>query len=207
MKRIKLWEINVQSIPNILTKFLGSMLLISVIAGCANSSLNEQKEAGQFSVVAITDPDFKPNRGSSVKWSGELYVQDQSSEIKVSENARQKITDYISQGLAQKGFHLVNADVKSDYNLSGLILLGESDVSDVAPHFKVYPQLSKSINQYKEGTLLLALTRRNGPAWRLMWEGAIQVYVVGESLTENERAVRLENIVKRLMDELPRSVN
>ena len=76
-------------------------------------------------------------------------------------------------------------------------------IHDVAPYFKAYPQIAKSINDYKDATLLVAISRQGSA--RLMWEGAIQAYVVGEDLRPEERNQRLKLMIKRLMTGLPKS--
>ena len=66
-------------------------------------------------------------------------------------------------------------------------------------------RLASSINNYQEGTLLVAISKHSQAQPELMWEGAIQAYVIGEDLPPEERNQRLKLMIKRLMSGLPQA--
>ena len=161
------------------------------------------QETGKFSAVSIANPNFKPQTGDSFAWYSSVYVGDSLSGTNVTDDAKKAITKLISNYIDDAGYKMVSTTQEATYLISAMVVVGDRKIQDVAPYFKAYPHLAKSINNYQDGTLLVAIGRHNKGTASLMWEGAIQAYVVGEDLSEQQRVKRLKHLIDRLMNGVP----
>jgi len=180
-------------------------LLVVVNLCLVSCASNISQDAGRFSAVSLSDQTFKPQEGEQFAWYTDIFVNDVKSEIKVNEQSKRHISDLISKSISDSGYQVINNILGADYLISAMVVLGNDNNQQVAPYFKAFPQIAKSVNDYENGTLLITISRHSGKYAKLMWEGAIQAYILGEELTEEQKAIRLEQIVKRLMEALPRS--
>ncbi|MFT6988941.1 MAG: hypothetical protein ACJASL_000907 [Paraglaciecola sp.] len=190
-------------------RIIQAVILISLVnfglVSCAtNSSDVVHRDIGKFSAASVANPSFKPQVGDTFAWYSSVFVEDSFSGTKVTEEARRTITKLISNYMADANYKIVSNAQNATYLISAMVVVGDRKIQDVAPYFKAHPQIAKSVNNYQDGTLLVAIGKHNqGPA-SLMWEGAIQAYVVGEDLSEEQRVKRLKLMVKRLMNGLPK---
>jgi len=175
-----------------------------LLTGCVvNDHADANKEASKFSAVSISDPTFNPQPNHSFAWYSELYVDDSSSDVKVSKEARDTVTRLISNAIIEKKYQVVSSTINADYLISAMVILGTESIEKAAPLFKLYPQIADSINHYDDGTLFVAISRNQENQAPIVWKSAIQAYVVGEDLSEEEQAIRLQGLIKRLMYDLP----
>jgi len=175
-----------------------------LLTGCVvNDLADANKEASKFSAVSIVDPVFDPQPNNSFAWYSELFVDDSSSEVKISKEARNTVTRLISKSIMEKNYKVVEISTNADYLISAMVILGEKNIEKAAPLFKLYPQIAESINHYDDGTLFVAISRNQDDHAPIMWKSAVQAYVVGEDLSEEEQTIRLEGLIKRLMSDLP----
>jgi len=163
------------------------------------------QDAGRFSAVSLSNSSFKPQEGEKFAWYTDVFVNDAKSGITVSEQSKKLIADIVSKSITGAGYQVINNILDADYLISAMVVLGNDNNQQVAPYFKAFPQIADSVNDYENGTLLIAISRHSGQNAKLMWEGAIQAYILGEELTEEQRALRLKRIVNRLMETLPRA--
>jgi hypothetical protein len=159
---------------------------------------------GKFSAVSVASPSFKPQTGDTFAWYSNVFVEDSLSVTKVTEDARRTITKLISNYISDANYKIVSNAQNATYLISAMVVVGDRKIQDVAPYFKAHPQIAKSVNNYQDGTLLVAIGKHNQGSASLMWEGAIQASVVGEDLSKEQRAKRLKLMVKRLMNGLPK---
>ena len=176
---------------------------ITLVSCVTNDHAEVSKEASKFSAVSISDPAFNPQPNNSFAWYSDIYINDSTSEVKVSPNARAMLKKLISNAITSKNYQISPNSANADYLVSAMVILGSENIEKAAPLFKLYPQISESINHYDDGTLFVAISQNQGEHAPIMWKSAIQAYVVGEDLSEEEQAVRLDMLVKRLMNDLP----
>ncbi len=181
-----------------------SLVNLGLVSCVTTNGDTVNRDAGKFSAASIANPSFKPQVGDTFAWYSNVFVEDSLSGTKVTEDSRRTITKLISNYISDTDYKIVSNAQEATYLISAMVVVGDRKIQDVAPYFKAYPQIAKSVNNYQDGTLLVAIGKHNkGPA-SLMWEGAIQAYVVGEDLSKEQRAKRLELMIKRLMNGLPK---
>jgi len=180
-------------------------LLTITTLGLVSCASHINRDAGKFSAVSVTNPSFMPQKGDKFAWYMNVFVDDAKSEIKVNEQAKNEIMNLVSKTITDAGYQTISNILGADYLVSAMVILGDETIDKIAPIFKAYPQIADSINNYEKGTLLIAIGRHSGETNSLMWEGAIQAYILGEELTEEQRLIRLERMVKRLMKALPQN--
>jgi len=191
-------KIQHQIIQCIVLLVVANLCLVS----CASSI---SKDAGRFSAVSLSNPSFKPRAGEQFAWYTDVFVNSAKSRITDSEQSKKLIADLVSKSITGAGYKVTQNILEADYLVSAMVVLGDDNNEHAAPYFKVFPQIADSVNDYESGTLLITISRHSGQHARLMWEGAIQAYILGEELTEEQRAKRLKRIVNRLMETLPRA--
>jgi len=178
------------------------MVTIFGLGSCAS---NFNQDGGKFSAVSVTDPSFKPKQGEKFTWYMDVYVDDARSMIKVDKQAKREIMNLVSKSITDTGYQVIPNILGADYLVSAMVILGNESISTVAPIFKAYPQIADSINNYEKGTLLIAIGRYSKEkSMKLLWEGAIQAYILGDELSEEQRITRLDKMVQRLMNSLPK---
>lgn len=178
-----------------------ALVLMLTISGCATKTVDLKYDAGKFSAVVTSSPDLSPRKGSKISWEAPLYILDKALREGAASKGLGSLVSKINQELVNKGYVVNGAAQDADYRFHGAVYLGGRDNHQAASFMQLFPELSASIHDYEEGTLLLVLTQ--GETNRILWQGAIQVYVMGEDLSEQERQVRISRIVKRLMGEFP----
>ena len=175
-----------------------------VLPSCSlNTNPDITKDAGTFSAVTVGNPSFKPKVGDSFAWYSEVFVDDELSETKINNEEKMIIAKHISDSIVESGYTIAPDTHNAAYLISAMIVMGDRNIQKVAPFFKAYPQVAKSVNHYEDGTLLVSISQLTDTSVSIMWEGAIQAYVIGDDLTDEQRAKRLEHIIKRLMTTLP----
>jgi len=175
-----------------------------VLTSCSlKSNFLAKQEARKFSAAFVSNPDFHPLKGNTFAWYSDLYVDDALSDIKISVQARNTIASYIADSIQDQKFQFLVDNQHADYLVSAMVVLGDKSIQKAAPFFRAYPQIAESINQYKKGSLLVIVSEHKGSSAKLMWQGAIQVYIVGDDLSDEERSRRLKGMVGRLIEGLP----
>jgi len=181
-----------------------SLANLGLVSCVTNNSDVVHRDVGKFSAASIANPSFKPQTGDTFAWYSSVFVEDSLSGTKVTEDAKRTITKLISKYMSDTNYKIVSSAQNATYLISAMVVVGDRKIQDVAPYFKAHPQIAKSVNNYQDGTLLVAIGKHNQGTASLMWEGAIQAYVVGEDLSKERRVKRLELMIQRLMSGLPK---
>jgi len=190
---------------NVSTLMRCLLVVMVTIFGLGSCASNFNQDGGKFSAVSVTDPSFKPKQGEKFTWYMDVYVDDARSMIKVDKQAKREIMNLVSKSITDTGYQVIPNILGADYLVSAMVILGNESISTVAPIFKAYPQIADSINNYEKGTLLIAIGRYSKEkSMKLLWEGAIQAYILGDELSEEQRITRLDKMVQRLMNSLPK---
>ena len=159
-----------------------------------------EQELRRTSVISTSDPGFNPQPGARVAWRDGLQVLSSDGK-QINPDLKEKIKSHIDRNLAGKGFRFSQPGQPIDYWVHGLILLGdELNEEKLGQILGFEPGLVSQSRNYEKGSLVLILVNPNNPATK--WRGVVQVFTSTE-LTEAERELRLDYIIRSLMHPLP----
>lgn len=193
-------------------KNLSAKSLLAVCAAAAlvtltacvseDSSTAEQPEVlAQSSVIAVTSPDIPLNSEHQLSWFAQDFLvvegQTPSAQNVASYNY---IKQRIQVALEAKGLSFAPEGVVTDRQVVVAAMLGEGETAtNMERLFKLYPNLNADSEHFKTGTLLVAVI--DPEQYKAAWRGAIQA-LVDEDVTDQQRQIRIEAAVQRLMRSL-----
>ena len=192
-----------------MTRFI-AIFAILLFAGCASepekkqASSKEKVDLAAFSVVAVTDPTFKPERGESISWVSDVIFAGSNDETPQDEAAIALIQMDIEQSLQAKGYTLGHG-VSVDYRVLALVQVGTEELAkDMRELFRLYPSLGHE-SQLNKGMLIVAVARPGSV--QALWRGAIKVFVDEDHLlTPAQQKERLALAVKKVMASMPKAL-
>ncbi|BFM10019.1 hypothetical protein R50072_01720 [Simiduia litorea] len=192
-----------------MTRFI-AIFAILLLAGCATepekkqASSKEKVDLAAFSVVAVTDPTFKPERGESISWVSDVIFAGSNDETPQDEAAIALIQADIEKSLTTKGYTLGHG-VSVDYRVLALVQVGTEELAkDMRELFRLYPSLGQE-SQLNKGMLIVAVARPGSV--QALWRGAIKVFVDEDHLlTPAQQKERLALAVKKVMASMPKAL-
>ncbi|MBB3166860.1 hypothetical protein [Simiduia aestuariiviva] len=184
---------------------LSLTLLVMACASAPKQSPAPTKtpqELSVFSVISVTDPDFKPRSGDAISWiSDVIFVGD--GETPEDVHATAAIKSDIGAVLTRKGYQLVEG-MAVEYRVLALVQVGDEKLSEeMRELFRLYPSLGRDSQRHK-GMLIVAIARPGSV--EALWRGAIKVFVEDEhELTPAQQRTRIQQAVGKVMASLPRA--
>jgi len=180
------------------------LLLGTTLISCSNINTELiNREARKISAVSTVSPDFQPIKGQTVAWHSELVIAGKILDEKSDLQFKELITTSVTNAIAEKGYSIVSGKGNADYLIAAAIFMDDVDISEISSVI-MYPGLVKSVANLEKGSLLVTLGRYDKNKMTLMWQGTVNAYVVGDSLSVADRSRRIENIVASLFRSLPR---
>lgn len=153
-----------------------------------------------FSVVSTSARTFAPQPGARIAWRGELMVHAAEGTPR-DPAALQFLREQIDSQLQAKGYQLVAPGMAADYNLQGLLVVGdeinERELGDV---LGFNPGLVAEGTPYQTGSLVLVLL--NARSQETEWRSAVEI-LSAPDLPEEARELRLKSGVANLLRPLP----
>lgn len=192
---------------NALSRFFNRSLIVATAAVALSACVSEtvpvaeQPLPAQSTVIAVTSPDIELGAGHQLSWFEQDFLVVEGREPSDQNLASYRyIKQRIQTSLEAKGFVFAPAGTQTDRQVVVAALLGEgSTAKDMERLFKLYPNLSVDDGDFKLGTLLVAVI--DPVQHKAAWRGAIQA-LVDESVSDEERQLRIDMAVKRLLRSL-----
>ncbi|MDN3638155.1 hypothetical protein QWY82_04945 [Simiduia curdlanivorans] len=192
-----------------MTRFI-ALIAMLLLAACASepekdqTASKEKVDLAAFSVVAVTDPMFKPARGDTVSWVSDVIFAGSKEETPQDEATVALIQADIEQSLTGKGYTLGHG-VGVDYRVLALVQVGTEELAkDMRELFRLYPSLGHD-SQLNKGMLIVAVARPGSV--QALWRGAIRVFVDEDQvLTQEQQKERLALAVKKVMASMPKAL-
>jgi exopolysaccharide biosynthesis protein len=158
-----------------------------------------------YSAVVTADEDFKPKANDKFVWYNELLLADQDHTVKSPAATKRFIENQIEAAVRSKKYNITEQVADADYMIGAAVILDNSEMSQQVSNFvQVFPGIRDSIGHYKEGTILVVITKPGDIRHsKILWRGAIQAYVLGEKLTDQERQLRVQAFIQQLMNSFP----
>lgn len=158
-----------------------------------------------YSAVVTADESFSPKANDAFVWYDELLLTDEEHTVKSPAAAKRFIGNQIETEIRLKKYNITNKVAEADYMIGAAVILDNSEMSQQVSNFvEVFPGIRDSIGHYKEGTILVVITKPGAMKQnKILWRGAIQAYIVGEELTKEERQLRIQAFIKQLMASFP----
>lgn len=189
-------------------KQLFSIFIIAsavLTTACSQVQTVSTENPNAYSAVSTADESFAPKANDKFVWYNEVLIKDNNADLQEVEAAKKFIENTVEEEVRLKNYIITEDVDAADYMVGAAVILDNSKESQQISKFvKVFPEIAASINNYKEGTIIVVITkpgdiRKN----KILWRGAIQTYVIGEELTKEEREVRGQAFIKQLMSSLP----
>jgi hypothetical protein len=157
-----------------------------------------------FSAVTANDR-FKPKANDTFVWYHEPLLSDQNQTVASPKATKRFIEKQIEAELLLKKYEMTDSMMDADYMIGAAIILDDSEMSQQISNFvKVFPGIRHSISDYKEGSLLVVITKPGDMSDdEILWRGAIQAYIVDDQLSKEESQLRVQSFIKQLMKSLP----
>ena len=155
----------------------------------------------QVNVISVTNNTVNFDINDQFAWQTELMAA--GSEAEAARDNIDKLQTQVKQDLNKRGYVVTEDLLKANYFLVGVVLLEGHE--SAAEHKELLlgldPGMSPS-NKYGLGTLLLGV--RDAKNGDLIWRGAVQILLAGESadLSHEERKARIKHAIKMLVDGL-----
>ncbi len=186
---------------------VGGAAWVLILASCAQSPSPEPDQAAttptEYSAVSMTNPDFTPAVGATVRWYDDVFIIDGESALKINDEQKAWLKHTVQAHVEARGYRFVDGD-NADYELASALILDNSPAAQrIQSIAHVFPHLGTTVGQHEEGTMIVALKSPWSPSFSsALWRSAIQAYVVDGQTPEAQRA-RTEALIVRLMDSLP----
>ena len=158
-----------------------------------------------YSAIVTADEDFNPKVNDKFVWYDELLLTDQDKTVEHPAAAKRFIEHQIEEQIQLKQYNMTETIADADYMIGAAVILDDSEMSHKVSNFvKVFPGIQDSIGHYKEGTILIVITKPGNIRHnKILWRGAIQAYIVTEELTQEERQLRVQAFINQLMSSFP----
>lgn len=188
--------------------FSAFIMLLSACAGNSEEAIMD--DARRFSAVTRIDPSFRPEIGASLMWYSDIIIEDEGSIIRATSEQVLFIENTIESQLLRKLYQFTDDSAQADYMIAAAVLLNEGTQSQqITNLIQIYPGLADAINDFEQGSLLMIIippTPEGGAVNApILWRGVIQAYTLGEALPEDVQLARLEGLIIRLLDGVPRA--
>lgn len=163
----------------------------------------EKADLAAFSVVSVTDPEFKPSRGDTVSWIADVVFVGQE-ETAEDRQGIELIQADVEANLVRKGYAL-GQGVNVNYRVIAVVQVGDEKLSEeMRELFRLYPSLGRDSQMHK-GMLIVAVARPGSV--QALWRGAIKVFLDEDNLlTAEQRRARLDLAVQKVMSSMPKAL-
>ncbi|AFU99407.1 DUF4136 domain-containing protein [Simiduia agarivorans] len=191
-------------------KYLLAGLATLLLSACASqqapqpdAQAKEKADLAAFSVVSVTDPEFKPNRGDTISWTADVVFVGEEETAEDSQGVELIQAD-IEKNLTRKGYTLGHG-VDVDYRIIAVVQVGDEKLSEeMRELFRLYPSLGRD-SQLHKGMLIVAVARPGSV--QALWRGAIKVFLDEDHLLSDEqRRARLDLAVQKVMSSMPKAL-
>lgn len=188
---------------HIFSIFITAIALMTT--ACSQVQTQNADNPNAYSAVSSADESFKPKAQDKFVWYKEVLIQHDNTEIDQLEGTKRFIENTIKNEVQLKNYTITEDVASADYMIGSAVILDNSKESQQISNFvKVFPEIGASISNYKEGTMIVVITKPGDiRKSKILWRGAIQTYVIGEELTDEQRQVRVRAFIKQLMSSLP----
>lgn len=184
--------------------------LLMPLLACTNAPdkaqvpVKAQSNLAAFSVVAVTDPIFKPTRGETISWVSDVIFAGTKEETSQDQATVALIQADVEQSLISKGYVLGNG-VEVDYRVIALVQTGSEELAnEMRELFRLYPSLGQD-SQHNKGMLIVAVARPGSV--QALWRGAIKVFLDDEDvLTLEQKKQRLALAIQKVMASMPKAL-
>lgn len=158
-----------------------------------------------YSAVVTADESFSPKANDTFIWHNKPLLTDEDHLVSSPATAKQFVSNQIDAEIRLKKYMITDNMAEADYMIGAAVILDNSKMSQKVSNFvEVFPGIRDSIGHYKEGTLLVVITKPGDiQENKILWRGAIQAYIIGEELSEEERQLRTRAFIKQLMASFP----
>lgn len=191
-----------------MTRFIALLMLVAVW-GCSSTPPPQKveqptaKELSAFSVVTVTDPDFKPLRNQTISWVSEItFVGGEANSA--NEKLLTQMKSEVEQSLVGKGYRLDNGP-GVDYRVIALVQINDEAIgAEMRQLFRLYPSLGHD-SQRNKGMLIVAVARPGSV--QALWRGAIKVFLEGDGqLSPEQQNIRIKLAIDKVMASLPKAL-
>lgn len=187
------------------------VLTLVLTTGCASQEEVTPEEAEQFSAVSVVSPQFQPEAGAAFAWYGPIVWA--SEAVPHDEALETEMISLVEEGIAAKGYRMVDAVDDADYIIGGALVDGQSEgSSQVRNFFSLYPALGDGSGNLPHTAAMVGVIeaddyRRIGSltSGELLWRSAVELYVTGDRLPPQTRQTRIRAMAVELMRSLPRA--
>lgn len=181
------------------------------VAACSSGGQHIPDAAKQYSNISAVNPSFKPRQGQTVAWYSPIIWS--SAALPESTALQSFLSKLVEAQLELKGFKMVTDKQSADYIIGAAIVDGESEQSSQLENlFKLFPSVGKVSDRFAESEALIGIIR--GSELHLLedddvgsgialWRSSLKAYVLGESVSEQEREQRFRFFAAQLMRGLP----
>ncbi|MFT5451917.1 MAG: hypothetical protein ACI9N9_001403 [Enterobacterales bacterium] len=185
--------------------FIAALALMTTACTQVETKPAATDNLNAYSAVVTADEYFKPKANDKFVWYNEPLLTDEDHTVKSPAATKRFVENQIEAQIRLKKYNITEQASDADYMIGAAIILDNSEMSQQVSNFvKVFPGIKDSINHYKEGTILVVITRPGDIREnKILWRGAIQAYMVGEELTKEERQLRVQAFIKQLMNSFP----
>lgn len=170
-----------------------------------------QRDARQFSEVAVTSGDFNPKQGDKIAWFAPIIWS--SEALPQTPALRLMLTQLVEEQLVAKGYQVVADISAADYVIGAAIVDRDNRGGETLRNFfRLFPSLNKSQTGLPESMALIGIIRPEdvGRIGQIpdgssiaLWRAAIATFVLGERVAEEVRVERFKALAARLMRSLP----
>ena len=187
-----------------------TIIFALLLNGCAQQSERHvRSDAGTYSSVAVSQPNFKPMKGQSFAWYGKPVWSDSKM---ANANTDSQLVSAMNRQLADRGYRLSNEREQADYVIGmALITEGGTRNEELAQFFSIFPNLPKSAAGFKKGVIAVGVitpsqVSASGTApdrQAVLWRSALEAFILDEAIDENQREERIRGFVSVLMKRFP----
>ena len=186
-------------------RLIFSFLVSVFFSGCMLQGISSKQgaEPRASSVVAITLPEFQLLAGDSVSWYGDVVWADPQQLLLRSSAVRGQLKDEIQAKMAERHNGFVKKG-EANYEVFAAVILGTistEEKSRLNAFFKIDPTLDSDSDRYEEGTLLMAIGKRDNP--QALWRGAVKMFVLGNDIMGAQAQQRLKKVVDLMVSSIP----
>ncbi len=156
-------------------------------------------ELKQVNVISVTKQKVNFDINSKFAWQSDLLLA--GDEAEKYRNSVPQLKASVEKDFNGRGYQFTPNLLDADYFLVGMVLLEGHEQS--SEHSELLMGLDPGMHpsqEYGLGTLLIGV--QNAKGGDLVWRGAVQVLTADDALPEDQKAARVKNAIKMLIDGL-----
>ena len=163
--------------------------LLILLAACTSTSQPTAEPPVRASAVSVTMPGFEVSADTTLAWRSDLiWVDDPEGRF---ERRAELLQRALKDEFARKGLRFSADPDSASYDVLAIAMLGPlSGHPEVEEVFKLYPALQKSTEDYRRGSVVVAIAPRGTSD--ILWRGALEMFT--EPNTMQPLSVREERM-------------